>query len=355
MQINLLAPINQLGYGRASFEICTALVKAGVNISLFPIGDKCDSTLLTDEIRASLQNAKFFDKNADCIRIWHQHDMAQFVGKGKHIGFPIFELDTFTNLEKHHLSSCDELFVCSSWAKDVCISNGITVPIHVIPLGVNTELFKPSLNTKKTTTFLNIGKWEIRKGHDILIKAFLKAFRTTGQFADDVQLIMCCDNPFLSLDEQKRWEDLYKNPKIRIIRRLPNHSDIAKLMSMVDCGIFPSRAEGWNLEALEMLACGKNIIITDYSAHKEFCSGSNAMLVDINEVEPAVDNIWFKGQGNWAKIEEKQINQIVSHMQWIHSCKSNNQLIINQSNVETAKNFTWENTSRKILEKLCQN
>ena len=355
MNLNLCGVINQLGYGRATFEITCGLVRAGVNVSLFPIGDKYDNNLLTDETKTSFQNAKLFDKNADCIRIWHQHDMAQFVGKGKHIGFPIFELDTFKHLEKHHLSSCDELFVCSSWAKEVCVNNGITIPIHVIPLGVDTKTFVPSVANIKTTTFLNIGKWEIRKGHDILVKAFKKAFSTDAGSTDDVLLIMCCDNPFLTVEGRMDWEKTYKNPKIRIVPRLQKHSDVARLMSMADCGVFPSRAEGWNLEALEMLACGKKLIITDYSAHTEFCSSHNAMLVDIDNVEPAVDNIWFRGEGNWAKIEEKQINQIALYMRQVHAEKIANGFIANDNGVATASKFTWDDTTRKILGAICQN
>ena len=40
-----------------------------------------------------VMNGHTFDNQADCIRIWHQNDMAEFVGKGMHIGFPFFELN----------------------------------------------------------------------------------------------------------------------------------------------------------------------------------------------------------------------------------------------------------------------
>ena len=66
-------------------------------------------------------------------------------------------------------------------------------------------------------------------------------------------------------------------------------------MSKVDVGIFPSRAEGWNLEILELMSCGKHIITTNYSAHTEFCNKENALLVDIDELETAYDGKWFLG------------------------------------------------------------
>ena len=83
--------------------------------------------------------------------------------------------------------------------------------------------------------------------------------------------------------------------RIRILPRLNTHEDVAVIMSQADVGVFPSRAEGWNLEALEMLSMGKHLIITDYSAHTEFCNKDNSRLIQIDEMEDAHDGIWFHG------------------------------------------------------------
>lgn len=344
MELNLICPINSFGYGRTGFEIAKKIVLSGVKLSLFPIGGVEDK-LNTSEIQSAVVQSKFFNKNAPCIRIWHQHDMSQFVGKGVHIGFPIFELDTFSTLEKHHLSSCDELFVCSEWARSVCINNGINIPITVVPLGVDIETFRYRPNNSKTTRFLNIGKWERRKGHDILYQSFMSAFPNGDE---DVELWMCCDNPFLPEQIRQDWESKYKLPRIRIISRLPEHSDVANLMGMVDCGVFPSRAEGWNLEALEILASGKQLIITDYSAHGEFCNSANSHLISIDSLEIAKDNIWFHGNGNWASLDNKVLD-IATAMKKVYDMKQSGQSIINQEGIETANKFTWSNTTSKIL------
>ena len=55
---------------------------------------------------------------------------------------------------------------------------------------------------------------------------------------------------------------------------------------MADCGLFPARAEGWNLELLEMMACGKQVIATNYSAHTEFCTKENSILIESDENIP---------------------------------------------------------------------
>lgn len=353
MNINIVAPINQLGYGITGLNVVKSLSHNN-DISLFMIGQpQVTNQNDADIISKCIKNSYFFDANAPCIKIWHQHDMAQFAGRGKRIGFPIFELDRFNDLEKHQLKSLDIILVCSQWAKDVVCSNISSFPknnIKVIPLGVDTSIFKPSsVSSDKTTKFFNCGKWEIRKGHDILVNIFNDAF----ELNDDVELHMMCENPFCSESEQSEWINLYKNSKlghkIHIVARQNTQDEVYSIMSQMHCGIFPSRAEGWNLELLEMMACGKKVITTNYSAHTEFCNDDNALLIPINKSEIAYDGKWFHGQGNWAYIDDNAKAIAIKYMRQIHHLNQNEGLLLNDAGIKTAQNFSWANTARKIL------
>jgi glycosyltransferase involved in cell wall biosynthesis len=353
-----MAPINQLGYGIAGLNILKALQKQ-CTVSLFPIGQP---QVTTEEdhnhVKFAIEKARFFDAKAPCIKIWHQNDMSQFVGKGEHIGFPIFELDVFDELEQHHLNSCDRLFVCSEWAKQTVKNNlsafsrtkrqiGDGKPIDVIPLGVDTNIFKPTpyIDGGKTF-FFNCGKWEIRKGHDFLIKAF----KIVAEEFENVELWMMCSNPFNSQEENLRWQQLYNHPKVKLIPRAETQAEVYNVMSQVSCGVFPSRAEGWNLELLEMMACGKSVITTGYAAHTEFCTKENSNIIPIDSTESAFDGKWFFNQGNWAKIGEKEISSLVDLMKNV--IKSGNKT--NISGIETAQRFSWDNSAAKILKSLDQ-
>jgi len=348
--ISLIAPINKLGYGVTGLNILKSLSETHT-VSLWPIGqpEVCsegDAAIC----RQAISNAKTFNPNAPCFRIWHQNDMAQFSGYGPRIGFPIFELDQFNDIEKHHLSSLDGIVVCSEWAASI-IRDQIwplkKVPINVAPLGVDTTIFTPTPPPDRTKTiFFNCGKWEKRKGHDVLIRAFNKAFSGT----EDVELWMMCANPFNSEEENRDWHMMYSHPKVRIIPRVSTHEDVYNIMCKVDCGVFPSRAEGWNLEALEMMAIGRPIIITDYSAHTEYCSKTNARLITIINTEKAYDGKWFHGDGNWAKIDDSTIHQIAAHMKAVHAEKQANLHVYNKNGVETAQKFSWKNTINKMTE-----
>lgn len=361
-QLNLCAPVGKVGYGVAGYNILKGLVEKDWQVALFSRDSDArqegGERLLID--RCVSQAQKFF-YDAPCLKIWHQHELFESVGRGPYIAFPFFELDTFTEVEKHNLQYPTFLFTASNWGKEVIVSEcGIsTANIEVIPLGIDPLIFNPDIKPKpivdkfhtverkeNSTVFLNCGKWEIRKGHDLLIDLFHTAFTKE----DNVELWMVPHNPFLTSDELKEWEDMYLNTpmgragRIRIFDWQENHEDIANIIVNADIGIFPSRAEGWNLELLEMMALGKPVIATNYSAHTEFCNKDNCMLVDVDDVESAYDGKWFFDQGKWADIDANAYNSFVEHMRNSHNQKGK----VNEAGIETGRKFTWNNTVDKI-------
>tara|TARA_R100001509_G_scaffold165339_1_gene146488 strand:- start:510 stop:1565 length:1056 start_codon:yes stop_codon:yes gene_type:complete len=350
MEVNLTAPINDLGYGVAGLNILKGLVRNGCKVSYWPIGQPTAHTEEDAEIiRACMSNRELFNKDAPSLRLWHQHDMAEHIGAGIRVGFPVFELDTFSDVEKHHLSSLDKIIVCSHWAKQVVEKEIPNSHVYVAPLGVDRSIFTAQEpEHKETTVLLNIGKWEIRKGHDVLVEAFNKAFT----IEDDVELWMMNNNPFLTEEQESEWHRLYLNSplgrKIKIMPRVNSHAEVAQVMRQSDVGVFPSRAEGWNLEALEMMSMGKQVILTNYSAHTEFATNQNSELIEIDETELAYDGIWFHGQGKWATIAEPQVNQLVESMKKCYEKKRK----INENGISTSDKFSWSYSAKQIMEAL---
>jgi glycosyltransferase involved in cell wall biosynthesis len=358
-RINIQAPINSTSYGLVSLNILRQFAQTlSIDTALFPITEvraqQSDAAMLTDAI----ERAKTFDIYAPSLRIWHQFSMAESVGKGKRHGYTVFEMDRFTPMETHQMSSLDRIIVPSQWAKGVVESSipAPAPPCYVAPLGVDTNIFKPMemRGNKSNTIFLNIGKWEIRKGHDILIEAFNKAFKPS----DNVLLYMMNYNQFLTDEEHAAWHDMYVNTPmgdhVRVLPWVNTQDEVAEIMNTADCGVFPSRAEGWNLEALEMMACGKHVIITDYSAHTEFCNKENALLIEIDEKEEAYDGKWFLGEGDtnvgqWASLGDDQMDMLVQYMRHIHETKRGGGINTNRRGLETAKQFSWQNCAKSVL------
>ncbi len=350
MQINLQAPINFLGYGVVGTNVVRHLIESDVMVALWPIGPIEVDRENSGYIRQGLANQERYNWNAPSLRIWHQFDLAQHIGKGRHIGFPIFELDRFSDREHHSMACMDELFVATKWAADVVRQNEVSRSPRVMPLGVDRGIFNEILCQKHSpdphwTTFLNIGKWEYRKGHDVLIQAFSKAFTKK----DRVRLWIMAQNPFVDETVAYGWERSYKQSKlgnqVSILSRVNSHVDVARVMAAADCGVFPARAEGWNLEALEMLSLGKLIVITNYSGHTEFCDPTNSMLIEVTDTEVANDGVFFDGSfgGRWAKLGSDQEEALICHMRDVHKKKCDGGPLFNQDGVETAKRYTWKN------------
>lgn len=354
MNLNLYCPINTLSYGYVSSFFIKELIKLEYDLRVSVIGNAEPDGDLTPFINGVLSRRDFF-YDAPCLRIWHQHDLHTYVGKRETIGFPIFELEDFNEVQKHSSGYPDFLFTCSEWGKSVLINNGMHEDkIHVVPLGFNDEVFKPCpMPDGEKTVFGNFGKFETRKGHDILWKAFNLAFEKD----DDVELVMMPHNFFLSKNELHEWVNLYKNSKlgdkINFVNRVDNQKDVYNIMSKVHCGVLPSRAEGWNLEALELLACGKHLIITNCTGHTEFCDKSNSRLIEMESgYETAFDGKFFDGSGRWASFNENEIEQLVYHMREVHQSRLDGLLDVNQNGVDTSNAFTWTNATKILDEKL---
>ena len=341
---NFIAPINDRSYGLVATNLIHNLDKIGVSPGLFLIGGggSC-SDRYKNAVLKSVKNAEFYNPESPCVRLWHQFDMAQFVGKGPRIGFPIFELNKFNEVEKHNLQWLDGIIVCSKWAKGIIETE---VPkfkgkIAVVPLSVDMDIFRPRIKDGEGPyKIFTAGKCEIRKGHDVLVDILNKAFTEK----DNVEIHIGFENPFYTADEMSEWKRYYlesalgRAGRIKFLPWFQSQEELAAAMAAMDCAIFPSRAEGWNLELAECIAMGIPVITTNYSAHTEFCNKENSYLVDIDELELAYDGKWFFNQGEWAKIGSKQISGFVDYLK---HCYQNR---ITQNNGKLEK--TWLDSSK---------
>ncbi len=359
MNLNLITGLDPIGYGYVGRFILTELTSAGVQVALFPLSHGVFMTHdPQDPVRLGLANSGRYDSRAPSVRIARARMLAEHVGRGKHAGFPIFELDQFDASEAHHLKQMDAILVCSRWAAGVVASSGIDVPTFVAPLGVDRSVFheaiaegQPADQSREPgpTIFVNNGKWEWRKGHDFLLQAFCNAFTPR----DNVLLKLLCHNFGLSDEANNSWAKLFLDSnigtKLRIVPRLANQQQVAALLAGCDCGVFPSRAEGWNLGLLECMSVGLSVIATNYSAHTEFVDHTNSRLVQIEETEPARNDEWLLGDGKWAKLGPSQMEQMVDHLREVHRLKQQGSLARNEAGISTAKSLTWRRTTEAVL------
>lgn len=344
----MVCPIGYTGYGITSLNILKAL-STKCSVALFHIGDHRQISLNniqeSDLIKSCMMGSQFYDSNATTLKIWHPHDLSMRPGKGKYCVFPFFELDSLSPIEIHQLNQADIVFTASSWGKQTLEKNMVSTQVEIAPLGVDSSIFFPQqTKTHEPYIFFHIGKWEKRKSQDILLECFSKAFTTH----DNVELWLVPHNPFLSKEEEAVWiklvNDNILSDKIKIFPRLQTQYDLAKLINRADCGVFISRAEGWNNEILESMALNKPVIVTNYSAHTEYCNQNNSYLINITNLESAYDNKWFRGEGNWAYIGDTEKESIIENMRMVYT----KDIRSNINGLETAQKFSWQSTAEKI-------
>ncbi|NCF74924.1 MAG: glycosyltransferase [Xanthomonadaceae bacterium] len=152
--------------------------------------------------------------------------------------------------------------------------------IKVIYNGIDTDFFRPincGDNKNKKTRILFVGNLIKRKGVDLLPK-IMKGL------GDDYELY------FTSGKRTK----IPKKLKARNMISLGKLNDKQLLEEYNKCEIllFPSRLEGFGYCVVEVMACGKPVVITDYSALREIIKDEkNGYLCEINNVDDFVDKI----------------------------------------------------------------
>ncbi len=210
----------------------------------------------------------------------------------------------------------DELWVPSRFVKDVFVRNGVpSERIAIVPNGVNVQSFCPDGKSWKPAeargfTFLFVGGAIERKGIDLLVKAYQRAFTTR----DDVSLIIKDIGSTSFYRHMTLVPLLLKeatNPeKPRMIVLLDEFDEmkLAELYRGCDALVLPYRGEGFGMPLLEAMACGKPVITTAAGPAPEFCPADCSYFIPAKTVpvpgeingfgELAAEPTWFEPEVN---------------------------------------------------------
>lgn len=216
------------------------------------------------------------------------------------------------------------IWTSSHWGRQIMIDNGIPAEkIHVIPEGVNTDIFNPkvaplaALSKIPGFKFLHAGKYEDRKGSELLIRAFDEHFHNKK----NVFLVLLAHNPFIEGFDINRVVELLSlraREKILCVSPLASIQQVASLMTSCDAAVFPSRAEGWGLPIIEAMACGLPTIVTHYSAPTSYANTDNAYLLNYKLVD--IKQPYFKSNdSNYGQWAEPDRDHLISLMEEIIS------------------------------------
>jgi glycosyltransferase involved in cell wall biosynthesis len=188
----------------------------------------------------------------------------------------------------------DRVWVPSAFVRDGYVASGMPPGIvDVVPNGVDLERFAPEGPARElpdapaACTFLFVGGTIWRKGIDVLLAAWARAFGRD----DDVRLVVKDFGVETSYKGQTSGDDVRAlaaradvAPVTYLTEDLPA-AELPALYRSADVVVLPYRAEGFCLPALEAMACGVPVIHTAAGPTGEFCPPDAGWALHAQRVE----------------------------------------------------------------------
>ncbi len=283
------------------------------------------------------------------------------------VGYTFFEINRLDHESIENARKKFDMVVAGSrWCEQVLKSHGLETAVSVIQ-GIDPLLFNPSYAGKEffkdRFVVFSGGKFELRKGQDIVIRAY----KVLQDRHKDVMLLNSWFNDWrssmetMSASSYIRFkmgkndyistinETLYENgiDLDRVITLLPrsNHC-MARIYQNTDIGLFPNRCEGGtNLVLMEYMACGKPAIASFSSGHRDVVNEKNAILIRYmksliirGECKPVIA-IW----------DDPDLEEVIAHLEWAYQHRNDLKNLAAQAGRDMRK-LTWERTAMQFYQ-----
>ncbi len=274
------------------------------------------------------------------------------------------------------LHNVSEVWCNSNYVREVYRASGIPEEmLHLIPLGVDTEVFRPGAppyvfttepgahrlgsGSDEPFTFLFVGGTLHRKGIDILLAAYKKAF----SFQDDVCLIIKdtgTQTVYRGQNEQERILRLTQNaacaPVIYLDSDLSTHQ-LAGVYTAADCLVQPYRGEGFCLPVLEAMACGLPVIVPEGGPTDDFVDEAVGWRV---AAERKPFGITASGNGRVGAFDctgptwmfEVDVDDLVLLLRHVYEQRDEAARRGTAAAKRVQESWTWQNAADTVLQRL---
>ncbi len=351
MNLIVEAPLNSLSFGNVSYNFLRELYKVNLEIALFPIGEIDLSAFQPkQEFVNWLQKAvnsryESLPKNLPTLKLWHLNGSDSLRSRNQTL-ITFYECNKPTNLEKNIAALQSKTLFSSKFASDQ-FENSDT-----FKLGFDED-FKITGKTylKDKIHFGLCGKFEKRKHTEKIIKTWLKRYGNDNRY-----LLSCCiTNPFFKPEDMQKvianmLEGKYYS-NINFIPWLKTNAEMNEFLNAIDIDLTGmSGGEGWNLPSFNATCLGKWSIVLNGTAHKEWATEDNSILVEPNGEQPSEDGVFFKdnsdfNQGTFLTFDE---NDLTSAMESAELKVGQ----INTCGTLLGQTFTYKSALEDILSKI---
>lgn len=211
------------------------------------------------------------------------------VNAGPKIAITMFESTVLPEGWADALNACDAVIVPATFLVDIFKKAGVTVPIHVVPLGISAEFMRYTPRvTSEPFVFITIGDRGIRKGWMDACTAFVRAFGDSS----DVKLIIKARNPLpFGID----------NPNIEVIARDMSNAELAELYAQAHVMAFPTHGEGYGFPPREFVATGGLALVTSWGGTAHEIESWAMQIPHTMETAWLGEEKWYGKLGEWAR------------------------------------------------------
>jgi len=211
-------------------------------------------------------------------------------GMKTYVGLTMFETDRLPQGWREACEALDEIWVPSQFNKDSFARAGVPADkLQVVPIGIDASRYNPDTVTpleipgRRGFVFLSVFDWSLRKGWDVLLRAYTQAFTA----ADNVTLVLRTAKrgsgpsvKTLASDFLATLGDPATQPTVVVLDEPVSEDEMPRLYRAADALVLPTRGEGWGLPVMEAMASALPVIVTRWGAHLDFANDDNALLID---------------------------------------------------------------------------
>ena len=261
----------------------------------------------------------------------------------------------------------DFIIAGSKWCEDVLRKHGLEDTTTIIQ-GIDPQLFNPfyaeKVILKDHFVVFSGGKFELRKGQDIVIKAYkylqdkyrdVILVNSWFNFWTDSMKTMAA-SPYIefeitSKDYVTMINKVLDSNGIDLVITLIPHPNalMARIYKNTDIGLFPNRCEGGtNLVLMEYMACGKPVIASYSSGHKDILNANNSVIIaNMKSMN------FFRNKTQVAVWDDPDLNETISHLEWAYQNREKLRSIGSQAGNDLSQ-LTWKRSAEaffKIIDK----